>query len=134
MHATQYVLPSFRIWRHPALRGRIARDALTRGIVFPPAPETVPGALQRLLANDNIFDGIDAAALCREQGLRIPVLRESLCLLYIALEKFPDMTWETVQNILSGAEVFESIELSRLSPSNFRLEKMPQYLVTNNYI
>ena len=130
----QQALPLSRLWRIPILRKRLINDALARGIFFPPAPETVPDALQRLLANENIFAGIDAAALSREQGLRIPVLRESLCLLYIALEKFPDLTWETVLNILSATEVFEDIALSRLAPSNFRLEKTPLYLVTYNGI
>ena len=130
----QQSIPASQLWRIPILRKRIIHDALACGIFFPPAPEIVPDALQRLLANDNIFAGIDAAVLSREQGLRIPVLRESLCLLYIALEKFPDLTWETVLNILSGAEVFESIELSRLAPSNFRIEKTPLYLVTYNGI
>ncbi len=113
MHATQYALPSFRIWRHPALQGRIARDALARGIVFPPAPETVPGALQRLLANDNIFDGIDAAALCREQGLRISFVQEKLCLLYINLQKFPALTWDTIKDIFSRTNVFAETPLAR---------------------
>ena len=132
MHATQYVLPSFQIWRHPALRGRIVHDALSRGIFLPPSPETVPGALQRLLANENIFDGIDAAALCREQGLRISFSKESLCLLYIDLQKFPALTWKTIMDI--GTGLFDEIRLARLGASQISpLEDTP-LLVTYNGI
>lgn len=108
MRSMRYVLPASRVWLHPDVRKRVARDALTHGLIFPPAPQTVPGALQRLLAGEDVFDGLDADALCRKQEARFLYdAKLSRLLICINLQKFPHLTWEAVQNMIFQTNLFE---------------------------
>ena len=46
MQSRRTYIPSHILWKSPAVRQRVACDALARGILFPPEPETLPGVPQ----------------------------------------------------------------------------------------
>lgn len=98
MQSRRTYIPSHHFWKDPSVRQRVACDALTRGILFPPEPETLPGAVQRLLTGENIFQ--DLPSPLEETGVSIQFVdQRDAAMLTIDLQRFPDLTWATIERL-----------------------------------
>lgn len=98
MQSRRTYIPSHRFWKSPTGHLRIAYDALARGTLFPPEPETLPGAVQRLLAGENIFQ--DLPSPLEETGVSIQFVdQRDAAILTIDLQRFPDLTWATIERL-----------------------------------
>ena len=101
MQSRRTYIPSHILWKSPAVRQRVACDALARGILFPPEPETLPGAVQRLLAGENIFQNLPSPL--EETGVSIQFAdQQEAAILMIVLQRFPDLTWATIERLYGG--------------------------------
>ena len=101
MQSRRTYIPSHRLWNSPSVRQRVACDALARGILFPPEPETLPGAVQRLLTGENIFQ--DLPFPLEETGVSIQFTdQRDAAILTIDLQRFPDLTWATIETLYGG--------------------------------
>lgn len=98
MQSRRTYIPSHLLWNSPSVRQRVACDALARGILFPPEPETLPGAVQRLLTGENIFQ--DLPSPLEETGVSIQFTdQRDAAILMIDLQRFPDLTWATIERL-----------------------------------
>lgn len=98
MQSRRTYIPSHLFWKNPPVRQRVACDALARGILFPPEPETLPGAVQRLLTGENIFQ--DLPSPLEETGVSIQFVdQRDAAILTIDLQRFPDLTWATIERL-----------------------------------
>lgn len=98
MQSRRTYIPSHLLWNSPSVRQRVACDALARGILFPPEPETLPGAVQRLLTGENIFQ--DLPSPLEETGVSIQFTdQRDAAILTIDLQRFPDLTWATIERL-----------------------------------
>ena len=99
MRSSRVYIPAHTFWQSQPVRQRVAYDALTSGIIHYPNPATLPDAARRLLAGENIFQDLpsplEATGVCFYYRRRADCNGE----LVIDLQKFPDLTWETIKRL-----------------------------------
>lgn len=120
MRSSRVYIPAWTFWQSQPVRQCVAYDALTRGIIHYPNPATLPDAARRLLAGENIF-----------QDLPSPLEATGVCFYYrrcacyngelvIDLQKFPDLTWKTIERLLNDlSALFTIISNDSICNENF---------------
>ena len=98
MRSKSYYVPSRHIWQQKSVIQRVAYDALAKGLLFPPEPERLPGAVQRLLDGENIFTGIEDPY--KESGYSV-LLKDDLAFINIDLKAVPALTENFIESLIA---------------------------------